>query len=66
MINYDKITDIFCITDDFCNDFEKITSMPMSNFISGYLTNKKDSTRKEAIQHWLELKNLSKKRLSVE
>lgn len=25
MINYDKITDIFCIVDDFCNDFEKFT-----------------------------------------
>ncbi|QAR29894.1 IS982 family transposase [Ornithobacterium rhinotracheale] len=25
MINYHKITDIFCIVDDFCNDFEKFT-----------------------------------------
>lgn len=25
MINFDKITDIFCIVDEFCNEFEKFT-----------------------------------------
>lgn len=31
MITYDKITDIFCIADEFCKDFEKTTQ----NFILG-------------------------------
>ena len=31
MITYDKITDIFCIADEFCKNFEKTTR----NFILG-------------------------------
>lgn len=31
MITYDKVTDIFCITDEFCKNFERTTS----NFILG-------------------------------
>ena len=26
MIHFDKITDIFCIVDEFCNDFENHTN----------------------------------------
>ncbi len=25
MINFDKITDIFCIVDEFCTGFQKLT-----------------------------------------
>lgn len=39
MINYDKITDVFCMVDDFCNDFEKFMfkSICNRNFFKRFL-----------------------------
>ncbi|WP_018676781.1 SAP domain-containing protein [Riemerella columbina] len=57
-ITYGDLIDRFIFLNQNTDQFEKIPSTLINNFISDYLTNEEGSTRKEAMQHWQELKKL--------